>query len=251
MLVTEPVAVAVDAEGNPKAFGSRAVLLAARRGSGLRVRLPFTSLGIDDPALGCAYLRWLIETGGRGRRHTQLMVVVPALAGPRMAGSWRRLGKAVGADALVVERPLAALAGLGIDVSSGSAYMVVDSERDATEVAVVAEGAVVDARHTPPLSAGVEATAEAVLSLLVSIDPDFELDIADRGIQLVGRQGLGRDAAADLASRVGFPVVAAVSPERVVIAGAQRTIEEVRPYLHQLRARSGTGLRAVRGGFAR
>ncbi len=250
-LVTEPVAVAIEGNDRPCAFGSRAVLLAARRGSGLSLRIPFTSTTILDRALGRAYLRWLVETAGRGRRNTQLMVVVPALAGPPLAASWRSLGEEVGARSLVVERPLAALAGLGVDVSSGGAYMVVDSERDTTEVAVVADGTVVAARHTPPLTVGIETTAEAILSLLVTIDPDFELDIADLGVQLVGRQMASEAVAAELATQVGIPVVAAGDRARVVIDGAQKTIDEVRPYMHQMLARGRTGFRAVRGGFAR
>jgi actin-like ATPase involved in cell morphogenesis len=249
--ITEPAAVAVDDTGAPRACGSRAVLVAARRGSGLHLARPFTSMTIDDPALTRAYLRWVIETAGGRRRRPTLMVVVPALSRPEITGMWRQLAESVGVRPLVVERPIAALAGLGIDAAEGTAHMVVDAERDATEVAVVADGSVVDVRQTSPLSIDVAATAAAIRSLVVTIDPDFELDIADQGIHLVGREVADARLAAELAARVGFPVNMAKDPGRVVIAGAQRTMETVRPYLAQVLSRRRVGVKGVRGGFAR
>jgi len=250
-LITEPTAVAVDDTGIARACGSRAVLVAARRGSGLHLARPFTSMTIDDPVQTRAYLRWVIETAGGRRRRPTLMVVVPALSRAEIVSMWRELAESVGVRPLVVERPVAALAGLGIDVAVGTAHMVVDAEKDATEVAVVADGSVVDVRQTPPLSVDVAATAAAIRSLLVTIDPDFELDIADQGIHLVGRQVADARLAADLATRVGFAVNVANDPERVVVAGAQRTMETVRPYLAQVLSRRRVGVRGVRGGFAR
>lgn len=216
----------------------------------MRVARPFSSVSIEDPVLTRAYLRWVVATAGGGRRRVPLMVVVPAMCHPDVAKAWRDLVGSVGARPLVVERPVAALAGLGVDVATGTAHMVVDAERDGTEVAVVADGVVVDARRTPPLSEAPGETATAIRSLLVTIDPDYELDIADEGIHLVGHKAAGDDLAADLAERVGFAVILSDRPDRVVVDGAQRTMETVRPYLAQVLARR-SAFRAVRGGFAR
>ncbi|MGH8910907.1 MAG: rod shape-determining protein [Acidimicrobiia bacterium] len=252
-LVTEPTAVAVDASGTARACGSRAVLVAARRGSGLRLTRPFTAMSIVDPLLTRTYLRWVIETAGCGRLRVPLMVVVPAVADSE-AGGWRELAESIGVRPLVVERPVAAVVGLGLDDVSGAAQMVVDAEHEGTETAVVVDGVVVGARHSPPLSKGLRATAAAVRSLLVSIDPDHELDIADRGINLVGRQMADMRLAGALGERVGLAINVPDDPGRVVIEGARRTMETMRPYLPAVlsrRVRRRPSFKAARGGSAR
>lgn len=250
-VVTQPTVVAVDATGAPRAFGSRAVLAAARRGSGLRLTRPFTSMGIVDAHLARTYLRWVIDTARCGRRRLPLMVVIPARTG-RDVGGWQELAESIGVRPLAVERPVAAVAGLGLDSISEIAHMVVDAELEGTEVAVVADGIVVGARQAPPLTTGVAATAAAIRTLLVTIDPDHELDIADRGIHLVGRRMADASLVGALADRVGLAVTVPDDPGRVVIDGARRTMETVRPYLSPVWSRrwgSRLGLRAVRGGF--
>ena len=181
------------------------------------------------------------------------MVVVPAVADSG-AGGWREMAESIGVRPLVIERPVAAVVGLGFDDATGAAHMVVDAELEGTETAVVVDGVVVGARQTPPLSKGLGATAAAVRSLLVTIDPDHELDIADRGINLVGRQVADIRLAGALGERVGLAVKVPDDPGRVVIEGARRTMETMRPYLPAVlsrRARSRRSLRVARGGFAR
>lgn len=249
-LVTEPTAVAVDVTGTPRACGSKAVLVAARRGSGLRLTRPFTSMGVLDAPLARAYMRWMIDSAGCGRRRLPLMLVVPA---KREAGGWKELAESIGVRPLVVERPVAAVVGLGLDGDSGIAHMVVDAELDATEVAVVVDGVVVGARQCRPLAEGMAETTSAIRSLLFTIDPDHELDVADRGIHLVGRQMADSGLAGALADRVGLAVTVPDDPGKVVIEGARRTMETVRPYLRLVwspRRRSRLRLRGVRDGFA-
>lgn len=227
-------------------------MAAARRGSGLSLCRPFTSRSIVDPELARTYLLWLMETTRTGRRRTPMMVVVPAGSSPTTVAMWRDLGDSVGARSMVVERPVAAVAGLGLETDAGIAHLVVDAEVDGTEVAVVVDGRVVASRQVPPISSAMAAVVAAIRDLLVTIDPDYEIDIADMGIHLLGREVKDPRLAEVLAQSVGFPVAMADNPESVVIEGARRTMEAIRPYLSMVTTRSPRtarrlGFRGARG----
>lgn len=245
-LHTEPAAVAVDSSGRARACGSQAIQAAGRKGAGLRLCHPFTSTEVMDVDLSRAYLRWLVERARCLRRRLPLMIVIPAETPARTAAVWGDLARSIGAEPMVVQRPVAAVAGLGLATASGIAHLVVEAEPDATELAVVVDGLVVASQVVPPLPTGLDEAADVVRSFLVSIDPDHEIDIADQGINLVGRRAdyaFGKAFAADVGLAVNIPD----RPEAVVIEGARRAMEAIRPYLDLVTGRAGPGLRGVRG----
>ena len=240
--------MAVDLEGRPRAFGSAAVMESARRSSGLSLCRPYTSSEVLDVRLSRAYLRWLVATAGEG--HTKgvpLMLVVSVSARPTSVPSWRALADSLGLKSLLVDRPLAAVAELEVEASSGRAMMLVMAETKSTEIAVVAGGVVVMARTCPPLTEGMAAVAAVVRSALVSIDPDHELDVIDGGVHLVGLAANWR-VAEDLTKRLPCDVVMAANPGQVVLEGARKAMDTVRPFLPMLSGR--TWRRSIKGALA-
>ena len=175
------------------------------------------------------------------------MLVVSVTARPNSVPSWRVLADSLGLRSLLVDRPLAAVAGLDVEASSGRAMMLVMAERGSTEIAVVAGGVVVMARTCPPLAEGMADVAAVVRSALVSIDPDQELDVVDGGIHMVGLAANWR-VAEDLAKRVPCDVVLADNPGQVVLEGARKAMDTVRPFLPMLTGRSWR--RSIRGALA-
>lgn len=245
--IAEPTAVAVDDQGRAHLFGSEAVMAAARRQSGLALIRPFTASEVIVPRLAGAYLQWLVARAGEGHcRLVPLMLVVPTTGLSPTADRWGMVAAGIGARPLLVERPLAAVAGLDLARDPARAVMVVVATGESTEVAVIADGKVVHSRHCDPMDQSIADIATVIRSALVSIDPDLELDVADAGIFLVGPRASAR-LAAELTARVAVEVSLAPNPERVVLEGARQAMETVRPFLPKLTGKFRAGL----AGFGR
>gem|GEM_PF-1498861 len=244
-LTTQAAVVAVDASGAPQAYGSEAALSVARRHAALRLQQPFSSTEIFHPELARAYLRWLMaRTGCRGR-HAVMAVLVPSYPAGA-ADVWRQICEPLEVGSVMVTRPLAAASGLGIEVDSGYASLIVDVTADTVEVAVVADGRVLVSRrssHRDPHD-----LAPVIRSTLVQVDPDLEWDVLSGGINVVGRAPEA-DWAKELSAVTGLPVKVTAEPERALIDGALVSLEALRPYISTVMPRASRLLREVLAGF--
>ncbi|HEX7100649.1 MAG TPA: rod shape-determining protein [Acidimicrobiia bacterium] len=244
-VVTQATVVAVDQAGRIAGFGSKAALAAAKRGEDLRLYQPFSATEIFSVDLTRAYLRWLVESWPEGGRHPVLALLLPDCAMER-SERWKAVCDSIGVGFVTISRPVAAAAGLGLDVDSGAADMIVDVRSDAAEIAVVADGGVLFSRNcyepTP------STVASTIRSALVQIDPDLEWDVLSGGIHLLGRVPADewrRELSKTLGVRVGF----AAEAERVLIAGARTNLDALESYLWSVTPGVSRLFRGVLAGF--
>ncbi|HLU52632.1 MAG TPA: rod shape-determining protein [Acidimicrobiia bacterium] len=244
-VTTQATVVAVDGEGRLAGFGSEAALAAAARGDALRLFQPFSATEIFSVDLTRAYLRWVIESWPAGGRHPVLAFLLPDCAADGV-DRWKAVCDSLGVGFITISRPVAAAAGLGLDVDSGAADMIVDVRSDAAEVAVVADGGVLFSRtcYDPTPST----VASTVRSALVQIDPDLEWDVLSGGIHLLGRIP-GKEWTDELSKTLGVRVGFSSEAERVLIAGARSNLEGLESYLWSVTPGVGRLLRGVLAGF--
>lgn len=238
-------AVAVDPAGHCLGFGEAAVLAAARRRSRVSLLVPFSHRRIESERATADYLNWLVGEAGCRRREVILAPVVAATGHEALAGDWRRAVAAAGLRSIVLSRPLAAVVGMGVDVESSAAQMTVDLVDGIAEVAVLSGGQVQVTRSCSGTDPG--EVAAVVRSILIQLDPDLEQDIVDAGLRMIGGSipsGWGEE----LGRRAHLPVSAVGDAEQLVLEGARRTVESLRPYLRRL-ASSRPRFRAVPAGF--
>lgn len=242
--VTQATVVAVDDVGSIQAFGSEAALSAARRRSSLQLIQPFSAAAIDHPSLTRSYLHWLLDSSGHRSRNTVLAILVPSTPAG-IAESWKFVCDGLGFGSVMVSRPVAAATGLGMEVDSGAAHMIVDVTSDTAEVAVVGEGAVLFSRSCEP---DPHQVASVIRSALVQIDPDLEWDVLGGGIHVLGHVPV-EDWKEELSTLVGVPVSVASDAESILFAGARATLDDIEPYLSSVTPGVGRFFRGVLAGF--
>lgn len=237
-------AVAVDPSGHAFGFGESAVLAADRQPSRVSLLVPFSHRRIESERAAAEYLNWLVGEAGCRRREVILAPVVAATGHEALASDWRRVVATAGLRSIVLSRPLAAAVGIGIDVESWAAQMTVDLVDGIAEVAVISGGQVQVTRSCSGTYPG--DVAAVVRSILIQLDPDLEQDIVDAGIRVIG-DNIPAGWGEELGRRAHLPVSVVGDTEQVVLEGARRTVESLRPYLRRL-ASSGPRLRAVPAG---
>jgi len=243
-ITSQATVVAVDPDGRIVGFGSEAAL-AATRSDDLRLSQPFSATEIFSVDLTRAYLRWVVESWPAGGRHPVLAFLLPDAANDR-SERWKGVCDSLGVGFVTISRPVAAAAGLGLDVDSGAADMIVDVRSDAAEIAVVADGGVLFSRtcYEPTPST----VASTIRSALVQIDPDLEWDVLSGGIHLLGRVP-GDEWTRELSKMLGVRVGFTPDAERVLINGARSNLETLESYLWSVTPGVGRLLRGVLAGF--
>lgn len=235
----EPAVAALDSAGRVVGFGSRAILAAARRGSGMVILPIFDSFRPIRADLASIFLEWM--TGGC-RRGSVVAVTLAADTSPAAVAGWNGLARRFGLEPVVIPRPIAVCSGLDLDRERSHLVAVVAP--DVLEVAIVSGEGLVASRSLggePELG---ELPA-LVRSLLVQVDPDHEADVLDEGIHVVGEVAAATRAATEVAERVGCEATVAADPEWVIVKGATGILQTVSPYLTP---RLGRRFRAVRVG---
>jgi actin-like ATPase involved in cell morphogenesis len=230
-LDAQPSVVAVDRSGEARAHGFRAVLGCARRSSGLRLVWPFERGRVGDPDLARQHLNWALEQVGRRRFRGKVILPVHTGLPESARRGWQALVESTRAHPVLLERPMTAALGLGLDVDGPQAHLVVELAGSLVEVSVVAEGSVVAARLLDPPPNGLFSVASAIQEMLRTLDPDHELDIRDDGIHLHG-WSIETDATA-LAELVDVAIAPGSTMPSAVAIGARRALEETLPYLVQ------------------
>ncbi|MDR3032874.1 MAG: rod shape-determining protein [Kitasatospora sp.] len=187
LVVEEPSAIAVDTVmGRALAAGEKAELLAGKEPRGVEVIHPLRDGVITDLGAATAMLQAFFDRARlrRGLLRSSAVVCVPSDA---TAVESQALASAVQTrrphcSVRVVEEPVAAAAGAGLDLSGGEGVFVVDVGGGTTEIAVVTGGRLVRAESLRLAGNAMdEAVAQAVkaeLGLLIGPKAAKRLKIA-------------------------------------------------------------------------
>jgi len=209
LVVDEPSAIAIErATGKVAAAGAVADALADKDPQDVEVIHPLRDGVIADLGAAIAMLQAFLR---KARVHRALLKSEAVVCVPSGATDVERQSLAAAARAFrphctvrLVDEPVAAAAGAGLDLADGSGAFVVDVGGGTTEAAVVAGGHLVRARS---MRVGGNAMDEAIMDAIKT-----ELGLL-----------LGRDAARHLKMTLGLAGDAAVPAEAVGIDAARRT----------------------------
>lgn len=213
---TQPALVAVDrATGHPCHFGEDVLSAVAGRWDEFDLISPFSATEMLSPHLTLAYIRWLVATAPHVGRRPATALLVPA-APPMAQFAWRSIGERLAGATVILLRPILAAAGLGLDVDSAVAHLIIDARADGTEVAVVGESAVLAAQAVPGRDP--DEIAAAVRSVLGGLDPDLEYEVRSEEAHVVGVEWA---ESRSLADALGLPVRGSPDHEAVFAAGVR------------------------------
>lgn len=138
------------------------------------------------------------------------------LPGPAV-DAWCRAVEMQGGSPMVVARPIAAAAALGLAMA-GRSHLMVGSEDGLVEASLVVDGSVTHSKAVDPTRGGWRTIIEALTAMLPSLDPDDELDVRDTGIHVFGQEVDDLRALAELA---GLEVASPRGDLLSVTAGTQ------------------------------
>ncbi len=209
LVIDEPSAIALDrATGRVAAVGGAADALAGKEPQGVEVLHPLRDGVIADLEAATAMLQGFLRRARlrRGLLRTAAVVCVPGGA------TWverRSLAASLAAvrprcAVRMVDEPVAAAAGAGFDLATGSGVFIVDVGGGTTEAAVVAGGQIVRAQS---LRLGGNAMDEAITATVK----------AELGLML------GRNAARALKTTLGLAADGPAVMETVGVDAARRT----------------------------
>ena len=155
-------------------------------------------------------------------RRAHVLVSVPGTASSveRAGVRWAMCAAGISSEVVLIEEPLAAAVGLGLDIAGSHPHLVVDVGHGITEAAVIADGAIqaIAAARLGCAELGDRCLAPRVLDVigrtavaaLLDAGPDLAASIDE--FHLVGGGSLIPDVATCLASATGVPV--RLAPER-------------------------------------
>ncbi len=135
---------------------------------------------------------------------------------PEVNEDWCRLFRTLAVDPVVVQRPLAAAAGLGLEMP-GRSYLMLETSESLVEVSVIIDG-MVSSRLIGAADGGWRTVYETITRMLSELDPDQELDIRDSGIYVYGSDRTGARFLADMS---GLEVAEPVGDHFSVARGSQ------------------------------
>ncbi|MFJ8752743.1 rod shape-determining protein [Streptomyces sp. NPDC102441] len=179
----------------------------------------------------------LADTALGDHRHDSVIVLShPVLAGPEHRTLAGELLAALGASGVVVLNSASAAAACA-GPSGGGPVLVVDMGAELTEVALLVDGKVVDARQADaglsdlePLSLPADLVG-SVLDMITSMWRDDQhgsvRGALRRGPVLTGGGALRRDVTGLIAGRLGVPVRIAPDPSTAVVRGAALILDSV------------------------
>lgn len=227
-----PALVAVDSQGRSRCFGEQ--VLVAGQWDDCRLVGPFGAAEISSVRLTQEYMGWLLTSAPHAARRAATVLVVPV----ESQLAWRRIGDRMPGETVVLVRPVTVAAGLGLDVDSATAHLVVDVRDDGSEVAVVGSSTVIGARSSG--DSNPEAIAALADELLMDLDPDLEYECRRRGAHAVG---LRPDQAGQLAEMLQIPVRGMAGLDKVLAAGVLANRSLIDAYFGASRRRVAHGPR--------
>ena len=192
---------------------------------------------IVDAETCAGLLGHLADTAlGADRAASVVVLSHPVLAGPEHRATARELAASLGASRAVVLNSASAAAGCAGDPADGP-VLVVDMGAELTEVALLVDGTVVDARQADAGLSDLDpgsAPAEVVGNVVDMITSMWREDrhgavrgALRRGPVLTGGGALRRDVTDRITGRLGLPVRIASDPSTAVVRGAALFLDSV------------------------
>jgi len=192
---------------------------------------------IIDVAGATALLAGLLGAQAAGRRRLTVVATTPVLSDEPHRCALRTVLDVLGPGTVVtIESVKAAALGAGADVTEP--LLVVDIGAQLTEVALLTDGAVVEARRTPlgvddlgrSASAArlVEEIGAAALHILNGEHSPHVVDALDRGVLLTGGGALRPEITYKLSQRLGASVHPAPAPHSAAARGAATVLQAAR-----------------------
>ena len=146
IVLNEPSVVATDLEGNILAVGSRAKDMLGRTHSGIRAVRPLKDGVIADFEAAGAMLGYFISKAlgkTRGFRPRAVICVPTGISAVEKKAVIEAATSAGVREVFILEEPMAAAIGAGLDVDASEGTMVVDIGGGTSEVAVISLGGIV------------------------------------------------------------------------------------------------------------
>lgn len=171
--------------------------------------------------------RVLSDVGVGMIRKVPVFMPIHAAVAERVVEQWCEVIRAIGANPVVVKRPIAAAAGLGLDMA-GRTHLLWEMDEEIIEVAVVVDGDVTISQTIRSLQGGWRTALDAVTQMLASIDPDQELEIRDHGLHVYGAGGHSANLVAEMA---GLRLATTSGDCYTVTRGAQVIAKDVLGWL--------------------
>lgn len=224
--VSHPSIIAVDTHKAVHAAGLEAILAGARRDNRLVTEKPFAADLTPDPNTAEIYLRWLFQEAGF-HDLTSVPVFLAMHAESPPDPPLALLLADLGADPMVIHRPVAAAIGLDVAAGTASNHLMVELWEDGAEIAFIKGGMV--ARAETVYGCGRDLVESAIVRLLFETDPIAELEIRDSGIHVYG--WAAQQKALSLTSAIGLPLASPVGSGTTIIEGARLLAESVLPWL--------------------
>jgi rod shape-determining protein MreB len=231
MRLDEPTLLAYDRSGAPVAAGWQA-WHAAERGAGA-LNYPVRNGRVVNVVAAVQFVRLLLAAANLGQPSSPA-VGLPAGAASRDSEALVEvLEAAINAPVLLIEAPLAAAIGSGLDVAADTPHLMLDVGAGVTELAAVRAGAATVQRR---ISAGshdylhrrqslLNLLRENLISLLDELPPAVAGDAVRGPLWLVGGGPLLPGLAADLTETLRLPVRSPASPRDAVVSGLALCLE--------------------------
>lgn len=193
--------------------------------SPVRLHLDPTMSATQRLALGMG------SVGVAGVRGTLVFLPLPADIPSELADSWCRVTRRMGARPVVVQRPIAAAAALGLEMP-GRSHLMIEAGEGTLEVSVVVDGVITASRLVRASDGGWRTVLETVARMLNALDPDEELDIRDAGLHAYGPDV---HQTSFLAEMSGLAIAEPVGDELTVVLGTRMIARETMGWLPTVR----------------
>src|SRR5215475_12323416 len=206
------------------------------KAAGLRAVPPLKDSVMAGVERAEAMLRYFIQRAhNRGKLvRPRVVICVPPCITSVEKRAVRESALSAGArEVYLMEEPMAAAIGAGLDVTAATGNMVVDIGGGTTDVAVISLAGipkVVVASSEEIAEALVEpihSIVETVHLTLEKTPPELAADIVDRGIMLVGGGSLLRDFDHVLRQETKLPILRSDDPFTAVVHGAGKALENL------------------------
>lgn len=147
--VNEPSIVAMNTEGVPVAVGNEALMIHEKSHSGIRTIRPLRSGVIADFKVADHMIQAMVRNVKRrwySRTRTMIICVPSNITGVERRAV-RESAKSAGArDVFLVDEPIAAAIGIGLNIHEPKGHMIVDIGGGTTEIAVICLSGIVHAQ---------------------------------------------------------------------------------------------------------
>ena len=227
IVVDEPSIIAVDRTSNKVlAVGRSAMQMHEKTHDNIKTIRPLKDGVIADFYAAEQMIRVLIkmiDTGNRLFQPSHRMVIcIPSGITEVEKRAVRDSAEHAGAkEVWMIQEPMAAAIGIGIDVEQPIGSMIVDIGGGTTEIAAA-------------IDKSVSKIEEAVLKALEISPPELSADIYINGIHLTGGGALLRGLDKRLAAKTKLPIHIAEDPLRAVVRGTGAAIKNIEGFKNVL-----------------